>query len=172
MAHDSTTEGLEEIPQRPGRWVHRIGMALLVLLIAAALVGLLDPRTGTVADSGGGYELTVAYPAVDKAGLSAPLHISVHRPGGFDGSTVQLALCDDLVDTLDFHSWYPTPSAETGAPSALVYEFDVPPGETLEVSLDARHTPEQLTEYVECEISVLEQDEPVASVSFTSWRLP
>lgn len=147
------------------------GLSLLILIVLAGSVGLLGPRSGTTRAAADDYELRVEYPAISRAGEPAPLHIRVTSASGFDGP-VELALCDDLFDDLDFQSWYPTPSAETGDASELVYEFDPPDGNVFEVSLDARAAPGQFGEVEDCAVTLLEQDVEVVSVSFTSWRMP
>lgn len=77
-----------------------------------------------------------------------------------------------FFDTLDFQSWNPTPSGKTGSPGGLVYEFDPPPGDVLEVSLDARSSPGRFGGTDECSVSVLDRGSPVATVSFESSRMP
>jgi hypothetical protein len=159
----STTSDLPSTPRgRFERWGMRVGMLVLALIVLAGSVGLLGPRTGGITAAAAGYQLDVEYPAISRAGEPAPLHVRVEHAGGFDGP-VQLALCDDLFDHLDFQSWYPNPSAETGDTSELRYEFDPPDGEVFEVSLDARAAPGQFGGV---------DDVEVVSVSFTSWRMP
>lgn len=149
----------------------RAGLLVLALIVLAGAVGLLGPRTGETDAAAAGYELDVEYPAISRAGEPAPLHVRVERAGGFDGP-IQLALCDDLFDDLDFQSWYPTPSAETGDTSELLYEFDPPDGQVFEVSLDARAAPGQFGEIEDCTVTVLDQDVERVSVSFNTWRMP
>lgn len=147
------------------------GLALLVLIVLAGSVGLLGPRSATTQAAADDYQLHVEYPAISRAGEPAPLHVRVESTSGFAGP-IQLALCDDLFDDLDFQSWYPTPSAETGDASELVYEFDPPDGRVFELSLDARAAPGQFGEVEDCTVTLLEEDVEVVSVSFTSWRMP
>lgn len=169
---DSTIDDLPDHPRgTAGSWARRLAVGLLVLVVLAGAVGWLGPRTDEKRASGGGYELAVEYPQITRAGQPAPLHFSVTREGGFDGP-VQLALCDEFFDNVDFQSWYPTPSAETGDPASLVYEFDPPREDVLEVSLDARTAPGQFGGAEECRIEVLDKDVPVTSVTFTTWRMP
>jgi hypothetical protein len=168
----STTSDLPSTPRgRLERWSMRAGVLTLALIVLAAGLGLLGPRTGETSAAAGEYQLKVEYPAISRAGEPAPLHVRVESADGFDGP-VQLALCDDLFDDLDFQSWYPTPSAETGNASELVYEFDPPDGQVFEVSLDARSAPGQLGEVEDCKVSVLEEDVERVTVSFKSWRVP
>lgn len=170
---DSTLADLRESPPRAaGRWFRRLGVLTLALILAAAALDLLGPREADVTVHQGGYHLTVSYPQVTRAGQPAPLHLLVESDLGF-GQTVQLRLCDELFDDLDFQSWYPTPAAETATPPWIIYEFDPPPtGDRLEISLDARAAPGQLGGTDDCEVAVMEADTPVASTSFTVWRMP
>jgi hypothetical protein len=170
---DETTSDLSDRPRgRRGRWLRRAGIGLLVLIVGAAAFGLLGPRNGELTEEAGGYTLALLYPQITRAGEPAPLHLSVEAGAGF-GKVVQLRLCDELFDNFDFQNWYPNPSAETTVPDWIVYEFDPPPsGTTLEVSLDARVAPGQFGETNDCEVSVLVEDEPVVSATFTTWRMP
>lgn len=169
---DSTIDGLPDHPRgTAGCWLRRLAVGLLVLIVLAGAAGVLGPRTADTSASGGGYDLEVEYPRVTRAGQPAPLHFSITREGGFD-EPVQVALCDEFFDNVDFQSWYPTPSAETGDPESLVYEFDPPREDTLEVSLDARTAPGQFGGAEKCRIEVLDKDVPVTSVTFTTWRMP
>jgi hypothetical protein len=169
---DSTTEDLvAHPPRRAGRWAGRAGILVLVLIVLVGLSGALGLQTRTTTEEGGGYELEVEYPWLSRAGQPAPLHLQISRAGGFPGQTVTVELCDDLFDSLDFQNWYPNPSAETVG-DRLVYEFDVPPGNVLDVSLDARVAPGELGGHDECTISVLEGELPMVTADFDSWRLP
>ncbi len=170
---DETTSDLSDAPPSPrGRWRRHTGAVVLVAIVAAAALDLLGPRTGDTTAEGGGYTLAVEYPQIARAGEPAPLHLSIDSAAEF-GDVVQVRLCDAWFDYLDFQSWYPNPSAETALPGSVVYEFDPPPsGTVLEVSLDARIAPGQLGGRNTCEVSVLVDDEPVVSATFTTWRVP
>lgn len=169
---DSTVSDLADQPSSTwARWTTRAGVAVLALLVLAGAVGLLGPADRTERASGGGYDLEVQYASITRAGQPAPLNMRVRREGGFD-RPIQIELCDEWFDDIDFQSWYPTPSAETSTSDRLVYEFDPPPSDTLEVSLDARTAPGQFGEVERCGVTVLEQDVPVVSVEFRTWRLP
>ncbi len=147
-------------------------MGALVLILAGAAFDLLGPRTGEVTEESNGYTLAVAYPQIGRAGEPAPLRITVDAVEGL-GEVVQLRLCEEFFQDLDFQSWYPNPSAETSVPGWIVYEFDPPPtGTTLRISLDARVAPGQFGETDDCQVSVWRQHEPVVSTTFTTWRMP
>jgi hypothetical protein len=168
----STTSDVPTSPRGAWeRWSTRAGIALLAVIVVAGAVGLLGPRKGNTSASGDGYRLFVQYPAITRAGEPAPLHIRVERTGGFD-DTIEIELCDDLFDDLDFQSWYPNPSGETGGATKLTYEFDPPDGDVFETSLDARSAPGEFGEIEDCGVSVLEKGDEVVSVSFKTWRMP
>jgi len=148
-----------------------VGMLLLLAIVVAGLFGVFGLRSSTVEKSEDGYHMEVEYAAITRAGQPSPLNIHIEHAGGFT-EPVQISLCDDYFDHLDFQNWYPNPSAETGSAGSLDYEFDPPTGDVLEVSLDARTAPGQFGGKETCEVTVLEKDVPVMSVSFSTWRLP
>jgi hypothetical protein len=169
---DSTLAGLAETPRGTlGRWAQRCGISAVALLVGAGALGLFGPRTGTTDASAGDYRLHVEHAAITRAGQPAPLNLRIERAGGFSGP-VQVSLCDDFFDDLDFQNWYPNPSAEMGTSRGLIYEFDSPPGPVLEVSLDARTAPGQFGEVQDCRVAVLENDQPVVSAAFDVWVMP
>jgi hypothetical protein len=146
-------------------------MLTLAAIVLAGAVGLLGPKGGEKSASADEYNLRVKYPAITRAGEPAPLHVRVESAGGFDGP-IQLVLCDDFFDDLDFQNWYPTPSKETGDAAQIFYEFDPPDGQVFEVSLDARAAPGQFGGVEDCTVTLFEEDVEVVSVSFDSWRMP
>lgn len=170
---DETTSDVSTAPlTRRGRWRRHTGIGVLAVIVAAAGLGLLGPRTGHTTVEAAGYTLALQYPQIARAGEPAPLHLSVDSDAGL-GDVVQVRFCDAWFDHVDFQSWYPNPSAETSLPGSVVYEFDPPPtGTILEISLDARIAPGQLGGRDSCEVSVLVEDEPVVTAAFTTWRVP
>ncbi len=172
-AADETTSELRMAPRgRGGVWARRAGIMLLAAIVLAAALGALGPRTAEKTEASDGYTLSLVHPQISRAGQPAPLSIRVESENGFN-KAVQLSLCTEFFDDLDFQAWYPTPSAETTLPRSLVYEFDPPPsGDILEIHLDARIAPGQFGESDDCTVSVLEDDQPMVSAKFTTWRMP
>lgn len=170
---DETTSDVVAEPPRPAaRWARRAGYGLLGLLLLAAAVNLLGPRSAKVEATGPTHRLEVEYPRITRPGQPAPLRLLITATGGF-GDVVQVRLCEEFFDDHDFQNWYPNPSAETDDGTWIIYEFDPPPsGDTLRISLDARTAPGQLGELDDCGVAVLEEDVPVVATSFTAWRLP
>lgn len=153
------------------RTTRRVFTVVLSLFLLAGLLGLLGVRTGTVSTEGGGYELEVRYAKVARPGLSVPWAVTIRRPGGFDGP-VTLATNSTYFDLLDENSFDPDPESTTSDGERLIWEFEPPEdGDTMEVSLDTRVGPNiQLGTSGTTEI--LEDGQPVASVTYKTWIMP
>lgn len=170
---DDTTSDLSDSPPRlSARVGRRTGVAVLVVIVLAAAFDVLGPRSSDTSASGGGYELDLKYPLIARAGEPAPLVVTIAAVGGF-GDKVEVRFCAEYFEHLDFQAWYPGPSAETSERGWIVYEFDRPAeGQDLRIALDARVAPGQLGGRDACEVSVLEQGEPVVTASWATWRAP
>lgn len=160
--------GLGELKRaRAGR---RLGLAALsgVLLLAAA--NLLGLRIDTAAASGGGYELRVTYGAVSRPGLATPWSVVVRHQGGFDGP-ITIATTRRYLLLFDENAIHPEPSKTTGTPDRLIWEFDPPPGDVLQISRDGRLEP---TEHLSQTgtTAVLVGGVPVVAVSYTTRVVP
>lgn len=143
----------------------------LTIFVLAGLAGFFGPRFSDVSAAGAGYQLDVRYAQVTRSGLAAPLRVLVRHPGGFDGP-VTLAFNKGLFDRFDFQNWYPNPSAETSARRWLEYEFDPPPGQVLELTLDARVGPTQPPTAHRYWVAVVSDGVQVARVSFRMVVMP
>lgn len=170
---DETTSDLSDSPPRlPARLGRRAGVAVLVVIVLAAAFDVLGPRSSETSARGAEYALDLEYPLIARAGEPAPLIVTITADGSF-GDTVRVRFCAEYFEHLDFQSWYPSPSGETSDPDWIVYQFDKPAtGQSLRVALDARMAPGQLGGRDACEVSVLEQDEPVVTAAWTTWRAP
>jgi hypothetical protein len=122
------------------RLLRRLLMTLLAVFLFLGATGFLGVRTATVTAQGGGYELTVTYGAVTRAGLATPFALEIRRPGGFDGP-VTVAVSSDYFGLWDENGLDPEPSSATSTAEDIVWEFDPPPGEVLAVSFDGRIEP-------------------------------
>ncbi len=96
---------------RPTGW-RRILVGLLVLIVGAGATGLLGVHSTTGTGSGDGYEVTVEYAAVARAGLDVPWQVQVRRAGGF-GGPVTLAVTADYFDIYEEQGLDPQPTAES-----------------------------------------------------------
>jgi hypothetical protein len=156
---------------RRARNIRRVGIVALTIFVLAGLLGYFGPRSSAVSASGGGYQIDVRYAQVTRSGLVAPLRVRVLHAGGFD-EPITLAFSKDIFDRFDFQNWYPNPSAETAGPLRLEYEFDPPPGDAFELTLDVRVGPTQPPSAHRYWVAVVSDDNEVARVNFRMVVMP
>jgi hypothetical protein len=171
----STTDGIKPDPDAGARsvWLRRAFIVLLAVVVALGLVGLLGVRSRTVTatSADGQVELSVRYAQVARAGLDVPFRISVRRQGGFTGD-VTLAVSSTYLDLFDRNAIDPEPSSATSTEDDVIWKFDQPPGDTLEISLDmqvqgGRHWGRS------GRVSVLDDSgQPIVNVGFKTWLVP
>jgi hypothetical protein len=155
---------------RRARIARRLFMTAIVVVLALGLAGLLGVDTATRTASGGGYELTVTYGRVSRAGLATPWSLEVHHPGGFDGP-ITIASSTKYFDLFDENGFDPQPSKSTATPDTVIWEFEPPDGDAFGVSLDARIEPAAQWGRTG-ETSVLVEGQPVVTVKYKTWVLP
>jgi hypothetical protein len=143
----SATVDLTEIETIAGARTDRRWRRLVVVAVAAlvllGIAGVLGARSGTVTDVGGGYELTVTYPEMSRAGLPANWELRLKRVDGAElPSEVRIASVPGYFGIFDQNGFSPAPSEEW-QDSSLVWVYAPPEGATeLVVSLDARLQPD------------------------------
>lgn len=125
---------------RRARAIRRVFIALLVAFLSLGAAGMFGARTSTVSAAGGGYDLTVTYPAITRPGLAIRYEIAVHHSGGFP-EQIELATTSDYLDLFDDNALDPEPAETTSTTDDTVWTFDTFSGEDLTISLDARTEP-------------------------------
>lgn len=145
-------------------------MAVLVGVLAVGLTGRLGVQSRTTTARGGGYELTVTYGQVTRAGLATPWSLEIHHPGGFDGP-VMVSTNTRYLDLFDENGFDPQPAKSMATPDAVIWEFEPPDGDTLGVSLDARLEPGVQWGRTG-ETSVLVDGKPVVTATYKTWVVP
>jgi hypothetical protein len=162
----TTIDGLEHRDQDVrGVWVRRVFLALLVLMVAAGVLGLLGARTATVDADGDGWSLELEYPAVARAGLDVPVTATVTREGGF-GKQITLSITGTYLDLYETQGFNPEPDSTSRDGELLYLTFEAPPdGETFVVTYDAYIQPSAQSG-AGGELSIVDQDRPVVTVDF------
>jgi hypothetical protein len=170
-ATDTTPQwgGLSAV--RRARLWRRALLAVFGTFLLLGASGVFGVRTGRASASTGGYTLNVEYPRVTRAGHAVPLSFTVHHPGGFGDDPVQLSLNLDYLNLYDANATYPAASAETATDDAIIWEFDPPPGDVLQVRLDTRTGPNR-QQGERAEVAVLVDDAPVVRVRFRTRVMP
>jgi hypothetical protein len=161
-------DALSEREARRFRNVRRVGIALLVLVVALGATGLLGQKTKTVTATDGGYTLRMVYPSVVRPGVDVRFEIEVSNPHGF-GDSLSIALDRHYFDIFDLNSLRPDADSSSSNGSMLVYTWDSPKGTTFRFSLD------MYAEYgehfgLDGTTSVLARGAPAVSVRYhTRW---
>ena len=132
----ATTSDLSESATTAAVWGRRVGIAALVLVVAADLGGGLGVHTTTRTATGGGYRLTLSYPGIARAGLDVRWRARVDHAGGFD-RPITLALSGDYLSIYETQGFHPEPSAETRSAHRLLLTFDPPHGDSFVLDYDA-----------------------------------
>jgi hypothetical protein len=151
-------------------WSSRAARSALCLVVGLGAVGLLGLHTSSVSASDNGYQLTVDYPRIARAGLDTLWQVTVERPGGFDHD-VTLAVSADYFAIFESQRFFPEPTDETRDADTLYLTFAKPPGDTLTVGYDAYIQPSS-QRGASATIAVLEAGQPAASVRITTTLLP
>ncbi|MGV9866391.1 hypothetical protein [Rhodococcus koreensis] len=168
---ESVLDDVRERARTPAvTWLRRGAVVLLALIVALGAVGLLGVRSGTAHAAGGGYELTLTYPQVARAGLDVPWELIVRKPGGFTEPVV-IVVDSDYFDMFETQGWRPEPSAETADASRTYMTVDPPPGDTLTLGFDAYIQPSSQLGH-SGSVSVSENGVDVVTLEFTTWLVP
>jgi hypothetical protein len=134
---DSTWTDLRSAEQNVrGKIIRRVTIGVLALLVLLGALGVFGVRTGSVHAAGGGYQLTVEYAVVSRAGLDTPWRVTVHHPGGFAGP-ITLASTAAYFDMFETQGLDPAPDSETASGRYRYQTFTPPPGDTFTVTFDA-----------------------------------
>jgi len=152
------------------RWFRRGMLAVLGIIVALGIVGLLGERTGRARAVGGGASLEVSYPSVVRAGPPTSLEITVLRAEGFDGP-VDLAVDGHYLSALDQVSVSPEPDSERAAGDEVVWTFSRPAGDRLVVRIDADISSQARFRH-RGQVRLVHGGNILATVRFTTWVWP
>lgn len=125
---------------RRSLWWRRGILALLALFVIAALSQQLGVRTDTVQGASGDVAASVRYADRARGALAAPFRITIERAGGFS-SQIEVRTSQSYLEIFDDNGLEPDPVEMTTEAGYVIWTFDPPPGDTLEIILDARIEP-------------------------------
>ena len=166
-----TDPGPPELPKlRRARALRRVGIAALVLIVAAGLSGFLGYRSGRVSASGGGYELSLSFPLVGRPGVPIQWILHVHRDAGLP-EHLDVGTSVGYFDVLDMNDVEPQPSSSTQVGDRVVWTFDTTGGPDLTILVDA-FVATNAHVGASAVTSVLQDGRPVASVAYTTRVAP
>jgi hypothetical protein len=164
------SDGLEAA--RRGSVWRRVFMLLLALHLLLALLFVYGPKTREVSASGAGYELTVRYASRSRPGLAAPWSVEIRRDGAFRNQPITVSTTSSYFDLFDENGFDPDPISTRTEDDDLVWEFEPPKGDTLEISFDARIEPAVQLAWKDATTAVLVDDKPVVSATYRTFVMP
>jgi hypothetical protein len=134
---DSTLNDLRSVDQNTrGHAVRRVTIGVLALIVLCGALGVFGERTATARTSGNGYQLSVRYGKISRAGIDTPWQVVVHHAGGFDGP-ITLATTASYFEMFESQGLTPAPDSETVAGVYQYQDFTPPPGDTFTLTYDA-----------------------------------
>lgn len=134
---DSTLDDIRRVEDGPApRWGHRVGVAVLSLVVLSGALGVFGVHSGTTTADHDGYRLSVTYPQVARAGLDVPLRVRVHHDGGFS-SDITLAITADYFRMFETQGFFPNADKTTGDGRFVYLTFTKPAGEDFLLDYDA-----------------------------------
>ncbi len=166
----TTVAGIDDHGQTRALWFRRVAASALLVVVVAALVGLLGVHTDEVEAEGNGYRLTVRYPAAARAGLDTPWQVTVEHPDGF-GKEITLAVTGSYFDLFETQGFHPEPSEETRDASTLYLTFAAPEADTFVVEYDAYIQPSS-QRGAAARVAVVDGTTPLVSVDLSTRLLP
>jgi hypothetical protein len=135
---DSTLQDVRSVDQNVrGHNVRRVTIAVLAVIVVLGAIGVFGMRSATVRTTGDdGYQLSVTYARVSRAGLDSPWRVQVTHPGGFSGP-ITLATTVSYFTMFETQGLTPQPVAETVAGRYQYQQFSQPAGDTFTLTFDA-----------------------------------
>jgi hypothetical protein len=109
-----------DFQQRDWRMQH-IGWALLALLVAAGLAGLLGPGPLSNVHARGSQGLEVEYERFVRHGAESEIRVSVPQPAS---GRVRIAITREYLESLNLQQVLPSPALVRPSRDSLVYEFE------------------------------------------------
>jgi hypothetical protein len=155
---------------RRARWIRRAFLALLVLLVLVGLLGTFDVRNRSVSQSAQGYEVTVHYPRTGRPGLPANWYIEVAHEGGLP-QQVTLLVSGSYLDAFESTTVSPQASSESAQGDLVEWTFDAPDNGPLVVRINTRFSTGWQAP-IHGRVELVEQNQPIINIGFTTWKLP
>jgi hypothetical protein len=137
--------------------------------VIAALGQQLGVRTDTVQGTSGDLAVTIRYADRARGALASPFSIDIERRGGF-ATQIEVRTTQSYLEIFDDNGFEPDPVEMTTEDGYVIWTFDPPPGDTLEIILDARIEPGVFGRERGTTIVAVGEDE--VTLEYTTWVAP
>lgn len=158
---------------RRGRTYRRLGVAAMVVFLAAGAFGWLGPRQGVTSERQAGYLIEVRYPMITRGGLAANWEMRLERTDGQPlPSTFDIRSDAGYFTIFDENGFDPEPASAWSDESHLTWTFE-PDGEqsVVVVSFDARLQPNSRG-WFDGTTELLVDDDVVVGATYRTWAVP
>jgi hypothetical protein len=172
LPEDSTLDDVRRVaPRRAGVLGRRVALTAMAVVVLVAATGWLGVRAETVRVRSAGYELSLTYPRVARAGLDIPWELRLVHAGGFS-EPITVAVSASYFDIFEYQDLHPEAMSERSDAKFVYLTFAPPPaGDVFTVSLDTYVQPaSQIGRHAETEVVIGGQT--VAHVSYSTWLVP
>ena len=166
-----TADGMAETSQPVALWMRRGAVTALAALVVASLLGVLGVRMAETTAQANGYDLTLRYPAVARAGLDAEWRVTVGHEGGLPEEIV-LAVTGDYFDLFEAQAFHPEPADSSRDEDTLYLTFTTQPGSDLFVVVFDAYLQPAAQRGGAATVTVLEGDDQMVSVDYRTRLLP
>jgi hypothetical protein len=169
-AGGSTLAEMRDAVRPPALWLRRLALLLMLALVVADLAGALGTNIQNKTAQGGGYRLSLEYPAIARAGQDITWRVTVSHPGGF-GKQLTVGVTGDYFDIFESQGFSPEPSQETRDGEIVYLTFDTPSGDTFVVDYDAYIQPASQVGR-SARVAVMSNQTPVVWVDYSTRLVP
>jgi hypothetical protein len=150
-------------------WWRRGILTVLTLFVLAALTQQLGMRTDTVVGSSGDLRVSIHYADRARGALATPFSIDIEQPGGFTGP-IEVRTRQSYLAIFDDNGLEPEPASMTTEDGYVIWTFDPPEGDTLEIIHDVRIEPGIFGR--ERGATVVSADGESVTLAYTTWVAP
>ncbi|MCU1620765.1 MAG: hypothetical protein JWR28_3309 [Modestobacter sp.] len=152
-------------------WGRRGTILVLLLVVGLGATGWLGVHTSRTSTAGGGYQLSVEYPRVARAGWDTAWTVTVTAPGTFPDE-ITLAVTADWFDLFETQGLSPAPSDEYSDGTMEYFVLTTPPDSaTMTFDFDAYVQPTaQLGR--SADVWLIIDGQRVAALDYRTWLVP
>jgi hypothetical protein len=152
-------------------WGRRTVIGALFLVVVVGASGWLGVHTARKTAAGGGYQLSVEYPQVARAGWDTAWTVTITAPETFPDE-VTLAVTSDWFDLFETQGFSPEPSEEYTDATMEYFVLATPPrADTMTFDFDAYVQPTaQLG--ASAEVWLIVDGQRLATLDYRTWLVP
>lgn len=145
---------------------------MLLVIVVLGATGLLGIRSGVKSAHANGYQLSVTYPHISRAGLDSPFRVRVHPDNGTVGGVVTIGITSAWFRLFETQGFFPNADAMTNDGTFVYMTFAKPgPGHDFVLEYDAYIQP--AAQVGKSATIVLQIDgQEVARTGIKTWLLP